>query len=120
MMVGAGGGVACTIEDLVRFGMAHLEGLQGKDGYLKAATIKRLHTPRWAKPGEEPYSSGWSTNNDAPPGPAEWHNGGDGTMRADLAVYVQQGIVVAAIINRGGETEPSPCLQAVRSIAVRG
>lgn len=120
MMAGAGGGVACTMEDLLNYGLIHLKGLRGEDGPLKSATFRRLHTPRYAKQGEEPYASGWSVLQGFPGGPAQWHNGSDGTMRADLALYVEKGLVVAAVLNRGGESEPSPALLACLAMAVRG
>src|SRR5438045_2458321 len=39
----AGGGQFMSAADLATFGKMHLDGLRGKDGLLKASTIKRLH-----------------------------------------------------------------------------
>jgi hypothetical protein len=40
-------------------------------------------------------------------------------MRAQLAVFPSYNLVVAAIVNRGGEEEPAAGLEAVMAIAKR-
>ena len=38
------GSLAVSIRDLARYAISHLEGLNGKDAYLRSETIHRLHT----------------------------------------------------------------------------
>lgn len=113
---GAGGGLAMSMEDLVRYGLVHLQGLTGTDGYLKSATVKRLHTPLVQASGRELYSCGWSKLPDG----VEWHNGSDGSMGADLMVDPKKGLVVAAICTMGGEAEPTPAFQVCRAVLNKG
>jgi hypothetical protein len=47
------------------------------------------------------------------------HNGSNGTFRAQLSIFPKANLVVAAFINRGGESEPAPPLQAVLAVAKR-
>jgi CubicO group peptidase (beta-lactamase class C family) len=120
LFAGAGGGIYMSAGDLARFGAMHLAGLQGKDGFLKAATVERLHRPESeGGPEGRGYACGWGVQNR--PGLEPWHghNGSNGTFRAELAVFPQANLVVAAMVNRGGESEPSPPLQAVLAAARR-
>ncbi len=114
----AGGGMFMSLCDLAQFGQAHLDGLRGKDGFLKSATIKRLHqgVPE-ADPTGRQYACGWGI--EAHPGieTMHMHNGSNGTMRAQLSIFPESNLVVASFINMGGETEPSPPLQAVLAVA---
>ncbi len=120
LFAGAGGGLYMSVGDLATFGAAHLTGLQGRDGYLKAATVARLHQsePEGGPAGHR-YACGWGIENT--PGLEPWHghNGSNGTFRAELAVFPQANMVAVAIVNRGGESDPSPSLQAVTAIAKR-
>jgi CubicO group peptidase (beta-lactamase class C family) len=120
MFAGAGGGIYMSVGDLATFGAAHLAGLQGKDGYLKAATVARLHQSEpEAGPESRGYACGWGI--ESRPGLEPWHghNGSNGTFRAELAVFPKANMVAVAIVNRGGESDPSPSLQAVTAIAKR-
>ena len=47
------------------------------------------------------------------------HNGSNGTMRSQLSIYPKSGVVVAALVNCGGESEPSPPLQAAIAVGQR-
>jgi len=108
-----------SMGDLVRFGRAHLAGLRGRDGLLKAKTVQVLHEGVPEGPGGQPYACGWTV---APlPGTAlrHGHNGSNGTFRAELAIFPDQELVIAAVVNRGGESDPSPPLQVVLAIARR-
>ncbi len=109
-----------SVADLAKFGEAHLMGLRGKDGFLKAATIRRLHQGLLEQAhSSRLYACGWGI--DSLPGlePFHGHNGSDGTMRAQIAIFPKSNIVVVGIVNRDGEDEPSPGLQAVLEIAGR-
>ncbi len=113
----AGGGIYCSAADLTKFGEMHMNGLNGKDGLLKAATIQRLHSgipedliaesPSDIKPSYEAvpdarlYACGWGI--EANPGIEimHTHNGSNGTMRAQLAIFPKAGLVIAAFVNCG-------------------
>lgn len=113
----AGGGINMSLADLARFGQAHLDGLLGKDGLLKADIIKRLHqgVPEDSPAGRK-YACGWGIEQG---GAMHTHNGSNGTMRAQLAIFPALNLVVASFVNAGGESEPSPPLQAVLAVAKR-
>ena len=135
MFAPAGGGMWCSAADLVKFGKMHMDGLNGKDGLLKAETIQRLHSgipedliaespsdikmPYTAKPDSRLYACGWGIEADPGLEIMHTHNGSNGTMRAQLAIFPKSGVVVAAFVNCGGESEPSPPLQACLAIGQR-
>lgn len=111
----AGGGVACTAEDLAKFGAWHLQGMVGeKTGILKSETIKRLHTPLPRNAGGERYAAGWVIE-----GEMHGHNGSDGTFNAELALFPKEGLVVVGIVNMGFERDPTPGQDAIRAILGR-
>jgi CubicO group peptidase (beta-lactamase class C family) len=113
----AGGGMFMSAMDLAKFGAAHLKGLRGEDGLLKATTVRHLHD---ALPGDGlDYACGWGI--ETFPGIEKFHghNGSNGTFRAQLCIFPNSNLVVASIVNRGGESEPSAPLQAALAIAGR-
>jgi CubicO group peptidase (beta-lactamase class C family) len=120
LMAPAGGGLYMSAGDLARFGEAHLKGLRGQDGLLKTATVLRLHQgiPE-EQGGARQYACGWGI--EAFPGieTMHTHNGSNGTFRAQISIFPEVGLVVAAFVNCGGESEPSPPLQAALAIAKR-
>lgn len=118
MTAAAGGGMYMSLGDLVKFGRAHLDGLQGKDGLLKAATIQRLHKGISEGTGRS-YGCGWSIENLPGAGVMHGHNGSNGTMEAQLSIFPEQNLVVAAAVNAGVRTRPSPPLSAVLAVAGR-
>jgi len=120
MVAGAGGGVWCSVGDLAKLGAAHLAGLRGEDGLLKAETVERLHsgTPEGG-PENALYACGWGIHRHPTAGTSHGHNGSNGTMRAELAVFPKTNLVVVAIVNRGGEGDPPPGLEAVIAVASR-
>jgi len=120
MFAGAGGGMFMSVSDLAKFGQAHLNGLHGIDGLLRSATVKRLHQGLPEPPGgQRLYACGWGIETLPGLEPFHGHNGSNGTMRAQLAVFPSYNLVVAAIVNRGGEEEPAAGLEAVMAIAKR-
>lgn len=115
----AGGGIFMSVGDLARFGQAHLVGLKGKDGLLKASTIARLHRGIPEEDGGQSYACGWGIRKIADGQIMHTHNGSNGTMRAQLSIFPSLNLVVASMVNAGGESEPSPPLQAVLAIEKR-
>lgn len=119
MLTPAGGGMWMTIEDLTRFGEEHSKGLQGKDGLLKAETVKRLHAGEKEGPGGMMYACGWGIQEFPEQSQSHGHNGSDGTMRAELLIFPRSGLVAAAIVTSGGEMAMTPSLEAALAIARR-
>lgn len=114
MAAPAGGGVACSIEDLNRYAVWHLRGFLGESvPGMKPETIKRLHTPLRTSAGGERYAAGWSI------GPMmHAHNGSDGTFLAEMAIFPEKRVAVVSISNMGNEDESAP-LQAIMAIRKR-
>jgi CubicO group peptidase (beta-lactamase class C family) len=119
MFAGAGGGLYMSLEDLATYGAAHMQGLRGQDGILKAATVARLHQGIPEVANGPSYACGWL--NESVPGLQSFdgHNGSNGTMRSELAIFPQAGLVVVGIANRGGDSIPEPGFIAVMAIAQR-
>ncbi len=118
MFAGAGGGIYMSVGDLAKFGEMHMNGLNGKDGFLKANTVQRLHRGvSEGGPGGRLYACGWGVENYRGIETLHGHNGSNGTFRAQLAIFPKSHLVVVAIVNSGGESEPSPGLQAVLAVA---
>jgi len=119
MLAGAGGGVWMSISDLARYGQAHLDGLKGKDGWLKSATIRRLHD---GVPEEGPdsrrYAAGWGIDRLRDGIVMHGHNGSNGTFMAQLALFPDKNLVVAGISNLGSEDD-NPGLTAALQIVRR-
>lgn len=108
----AGGGFACSVEDLAKFGAWHLQGVRGeKNNVLKPGTIKRLHTPLPRPAGGERYASGWVLDGDR-----HTHNGSDGTFNAEIALFPDKNLVVVGIVNMGFEKAPTPGEEAVSAV----
>jgi CubicO group peptidase (beta-lactamase class C family) len=119
ILAGAGGGIFMSVGDLATYGQAHLNGMKGRDGLLKAATFLRLHHGVPEVPGGRFYACGWGTENVPTLLPFVGHNGSNGTMRSQIAIFPGVNMVVVAIVNCGGEFEPSPGFSAVMAVAQR-
>jgi CubicO group peptidase (beta-lactamase class C family) len=120
LMAPAGGGLYMSVADLARFGESHMKGLQGENGLLKAATIQRLHQGIAEESGGgRLYACGWGIESFPGIERMHTHNGSNGTFRAQLSIFPKANLVVASFVNRGGESEPSPPLQAVLAVAKR-
>jgi CubicO group peptidase (beta-lactamase class C family) len=87
------GDVHASIGDLVRFGQLHLNGLLGKDGWLRAETIQKLHL---ASEGE--YALGWNIRSFG-----NHHVGGAGTFFAALLVSAADRRIYVLVTNCGAQ-----------------
>jgi len=118
MFAGAGGGIWMSTSDLAKYGQAHLDGLKGRPGLLRPETIGRLHKGEQEDPeGNRSYGCGWGVVKERGLPEKHGHNGSDGTFRAELAIYPDLDLVVAAISNAGGESEPTPGELVLWSVA---
>jgi CubicO group peptidase (beta-lactamase class C family) len=75
------GGMSVTLADYAKFLQLHLRGLEGRDGLLKAETIKHLHTRV-----DETVALGWGVV-DLEGAPASVHSGSGGTFFAVVALW---------------------------------
>lgn len=103
------GGIHCSVGDLTRYGLAHLAGLSGDDGFLGAATIQELH-----RLGDgESYAAGWRID---PETGQHHHNGTVGSFFAYLTIDPEVGLVVAFLTNAGPPDGHDAALRAVGEI----
>ena len=100
------GNVHGSVEDLARFGLIHLDGLNGRDGYLDPETVWELHDPA-PGPGER-YAYGWALASWPRDTDFEchWHNGSGGTYYALIKLVPELDLGIAILANGyGGPTE---------------
>jgi CubicO group peptidase (beta-lactamase class C family) len=91
----AGGGFLSTMDDLVRFGSAHLQ-----PGFLKAETLAVLFTSQKTAAGElTNYGIGWSVRTDDKGRRTIGHSGGSVGGTTMLLIYPESGVVVAMAVN---------------------
>ncbi len=117
MVAGAGGGMWMSVADLAIFAGEHLKGLKGEDGLLKAEIVARLHQGADEPSGDSKYACGWGIRDFPKLGQMQGHNGSNGTFRAEMSIFPKMNLIVIAIINAGGEKDPSPALQTVLAVA---
>ena len=118
--IGAGGCVFMSLGDLTRFGQAHLEGMKGKNGFLKAATMVALHQGEATESrGDRMYGCGWSIETLPNLPVMHGHNGASAGHRVQLSIYPDADLVVAAAINLVDSNDPSPGLLASMAVAKR-
>jgi CubicO group peptidase (beta-lactamase class C family) len=91
----AGGGFLSTAEDLVRFGMAHLE-----PGFLRPETVALLWTSQYTNEGNPTgYGIGWFTGTDHDERRIVYHGGSSIGGRAMLLLFPEEDVVVALLSN---------------------
>jgi len=90
------GDVHLSVTDYARFLQEHLRGLRGRDGLLRAATVRRLHAPT----GD--YALGWRVQPLAGVRSSA-HEGSAGTFHAIAVVQPERDLAVAVFANAGGE-----------------
>ncbi len=95
----------------------HLQGLRGKDGILKADTIRRLHTPPGKSDAAFGYACGWVVQRTASGEPVHWHNGSVGTFYARATIYPECDLAVVCAMNIGyGESAAYALTQRIHSV----
>lgn len=119
LFISPAGGVSCSVMDLAKFGRAHMDGLAGRNSYLKKETFAELHRGEAEEAGGPTYACGWSIGPLSGSEVRHGHNGSNGSFISELAFFPGQDLVVAAVVNRGGEMDPSPPMQAVLALAKR-
>lgn len=91
------GDYSLSLADYAKFLQLHLAGLAGRDGLLKASSIRRLH----AGPGE--YAMGWFLR-DFDGTAAHWFTGSTDTFFSRVIMLPERDIAVAVMTNAGSET----------------
>jgi CubicO group peptidase (beta-lactamase class C family) len=104
------GRVHCSLDDLARYAMFHL---QATNGVLKPATMARLHaSPEAAKIKDfmEDYACGWvRMKRDWAGGPVLWHNGSNTMWYIVMWLAPQKNFSVIAATNVAGDEAEKAC-----------
>jgi len=93
----ASGGFLSTVDDLTRFGCAHLKGAT----YLRPGTIAMLVRPRSGAPPLFGYGLGWMTASDLHLRRVHFHFGASSGGTSVLAIYPGSGVALAVMANLG-------------------
>lgn len=121
MLAPAGGGMYMSLTDLAKFGDAHLKGLKGKDGLLKASTIQHLHSGNEQPAGQNlNYACGWGLEQHEGLETMHGHNGSNGTMYAQIGIFPKSELVVVSMMNMGSMAKMAPPVTAVLAVAKHG
>jgi CubicO group peptidase (beta-lactamase class C family) len=103
------GGISMSIADYSVFLQAHLRGLRGEDGFLKAATIRDLHTP------DGRYALGWGIQ-DFAGARSSLHAGGNGEYYALVAIQPSRDLAVALLTNDGRDETEEWCAALLKEL----
>jgi CubicO group peptidase (beta-lactamase class C family) len=99
--IGPAGTVHCSLPDWAKFVALHLQGAQGKAGFLKPETFRTLHTP---PPVNEAYAFGWgAVERPWAGGRALMHSGSNTMWYATVWIAPQRNFATLVAINQGGD-----------------
>jgi CubicO group peptidase (beta-lactamase class C family) len=91
----AGGGFIATVEDLIRFGQAHM-----KPGFLSQETLDLLQDSQFLVNGDTTdYGMGWFSGVDEKGYPYVGHSGGSVGGITQFWMYPEQEVIVAIVTN---------------------
>jgi len=94
------GNVHCSVEDLAKYAISHLNGLNGQDSHLRSETIKRLHAlPSMV--GVQKYASGWIIESNPNGEISHRHAGTTGSFYAELKLFPDRNAGVVILMNVG-------------------
>ncbi len=94
------GDVHCSTRDLARYVLAHLQGLRGHDGIVRASTMVKLHQPPAIDDGSPRYAMGWMIL-EREGEPVHEHSGSAGSFFALLQILPKSGRGVVVLMNSG-------------------
>ncbi len=97
------GNVHCSITDLARYAIFHLEGLQGESPALTQQTFARLHTAPELNDNGSGYAAGWRISRTPGLGAKHDHSGSGGTFFATVELYPEAGCAIVVATNFGLE-----------------
>lgn len=109
-IVGPAGRVHTTIADWSKFLADQLRGAGGKDGLLKVATYKKLHTPQ---EGHIYVMGGWLAFSG---GQVLAHDGSNTYNYCTAFLIPKADIAVVVLCNQGGSKGQAACGQAVNAV----
>jgi CubicO group peptidase (beta-lactamase class C family) len=110
--IAPGGRVHCSLDDLARFTMFHMQ-LGQKDGLLKPTTLKKLHTP--PKGGD--YACGWvAVKRDWANGTALMHNGSNTMWYVVMWLAPERDFSVVVGTNIAGAGAEKGCDEAAAAM----
>ena len=84
------GDVSTSARDLARYALAHLNGLVGREDFLRPETVRKLHEPL---PGA-PYACGWQVADGV-----HSHEGSAGTFHARIDVIPSEDRALVVLVN---------------------
>ena len=95
----AAGTMHMSIDDLLKFGLAHLDAGKSSSAILSVDTFQRLHQPVM-----ERYAYGWVVdrrilNDREPPETFMWHNGSNTMWYALLVILPERNAVIVMTAN---------------------
>lgn len=103
--IAPGGRVHCSLDDLARYTIAHLQG-ERAGGLLKPESFRQLHTP----PAGSDYAGGWVvTRRDWAGGRALSHNGSNTMWYAVIWFAPDKDFAVIVATNIGGAAAEKGC-----------
>jgi CubicO group peptidase (beta-lactamase class C family) len=108
-LLGPAGDLALSARDYATFLQQHLAGLQGRDGVLRAATIRHLHF------GPQGYAFGWgrSTFDGLD---ASTHAGSEGTFYAVVILLPEQDLAAAILVNSGVPAASQAAVETAKAL----
>jgi CubicO group peptidase (beta-lactamase class C family) len=105
------GTVHCSLDDLARYAIFHLQGAQGTP-LLKSETLRKLHTP----PQGQDYAYGWGCDQSQLAGLVLTHSGSNGSWYVVMWLSYDKKIAILVGINCGGENAEAAAIEAIRSM----
>lgn len=110
------GDVHGSIVNLATYATAHLRGLRGRDGILKAETFRRLHALPANVQGTVPYAAGWVVEARWGEGIWHWHNGTAGTFYALVMIHPASQMAVAVAMNAAPGGHEATAMKMVHAV----
>ncbi len=106
------GNVHCSADDLARYLIAHLRGVAGADGIVRADTMRRLHTDS----DDGGFAAGWMVRTERSGEEVQWHGGTVGASYAEVRLHPAAGsgaLVLVAVERRVSEAIANRILRAM-------
>jgi CubicO group peptidase (beta-lactamase class C family) len=121
--VAPGGSVHCSLDDLARFTLMHLQG-EKSGSLLKPKTFRRLHTPPegsntsdgWLPPGGN-YACGWvCENHDWAGGRTLYHGGSNSMWKTVMWLAPEKNFSVVVATNFDGPETENECNEVANAM----
>lgn len=111
--IGPAGTVHCSLDDLARFVMFHLQGGQSDGSLLKSGSFRKLHTP----PAGQEYACGWlNLDRGWAGGKALMHNGSNTMWYLVMWLAPEKNFAVIAATNIAGTSAEQGCDDAASAM----